>query len=736
MKKIYSILLACIALMIFVPKVNATDPPYTEGEGLGKGLAYSKKVLGPENGIYTIKLESFVTGEITMKQGVPADIVLVLDVSGSMDRPYGSDEYEALPSANYSYDSYGEPQGEDQMYYLYNNNYYPVSRITRDVQEWVGGWGGHVETTTYYGLTFERNNRTYFLKGTSANQAWYLNNSNGVTSTTETIWTGILYKKVKSQTTRLGALKAAVGEFIDVIKENGELSQMDNKISIVKFAMAQFPSGDSETNYVVGDYDYDFNESGYERLRDANYTQVVADWTSVATGAQTLKDAVNGLHASGATAVDYGLNRAQLLLSQSAVSSESAKTIVVFTDGAPTHSSDFDNNVANAAISTAKDIKNTFAYHDSKGDHNATVYTVGVFDNETTQIKTYMDRLSSNFPNATGMGTGGEGDGGSEENGFYQNADDGDLSTIFRNIAASSGGAAAELDASAVEAVDVVSQSFELPDGASTDITVLYVPCTGKVGNYLVFDDDHPVANPAGEGHVTVTISGENNNIVKATGFKFSEEWCGPDASTGGYHGNKLVLLIPIKMSQDAVGGQGALTNGENSGIYVNGKNILPFKSPDVDLPTNIHIKKVGLSTGESAIFKLYRTPANEDGSPKTPVNWEHFKTVIIIEGVNEDSTVKLRGLNPNFAYKIVEDGWSWAYDTTNPLGEDGQPLTEVTSDKLITNPFIFTNTPNAKGKTIIHAESAVVNDWSSQGKQEGIDSKNTAPKTASNGSK
>ena len=33
MKKIYNILHSCIALMIFVPKMNADDPPYTEGTG-------------------------------------------------------------------------------------------------------------------------------------------------------------------------------------------------------------------------------------------------------------------------------------------------------------------------------------------------------------------------------------------------------------------------------------------------------------------------------------------------------------------------------------------------------------------------------------------------------------------------------------------------------------------------------------------------------------------------------
>lgn len=50
------------------------------------GVGYSKTVSGPDqNGVYTISLEAWVTGTVTVKQeGIPADIVLVLDVSTSM----------------------------------------------------------------------------------------------------------------------------------------------------------------------------------------------------------------------------------------------------------------------------------------------------------------------------------------------------------------------------------------------------------------------------------------------------------------------------------------------------------------------------------------------------------------------------------------------------------------------------------------------------------------------------
>ena len=80
MKKIYSLILAAIALFTIQFVTNAQ--PYTEKNH----IAYSKYPTGPVNGIYTIHLDTFVTGEKTVtEQSIPADIVLVLDLSGSMN---------------------------------------------------------------------------------------------------------------------------------------------------------------------------------------------------------------------------------------------------------------------------------------------------------------------------------------------------------------------------------------------------------------------------------------------------------------------------------------------------------------------------------------------------------------------------------------------------------------------------------------------------------------------------
>ena len=233
--------------------------------------------------------------------------------------------------------------------------------------------------------------------------------------------------------------------------------------------------------------------------------------------------------------------------------------------------------------------------------------------------------------------------------------------------------------------------------------------------------------NPeAGEdGHVTITID-EATQKITATGFDYSGNWCGKDESLGEnqYHGMKMMLEIPIEMSDDAVGGNAVGTNGPESGIYVDGKPVLIFEIPHIDLPTNLHIQKE-IADGECATFEIYRKKL-EDGA-----TWETkpFKTVMVIGG-NNDNKVKLMGLDPHYLYKIVEAGWSWTYDLEKVTDKDGNTIEgDITSDKLELNPFIFVN--SKKDRQIRHAESAVYNDFRTAGAVEGIDSKPTTTTTS-----
>ena len=711
MKKIYSLILAAIALFTIQFVTNAQ--PYTEKNG----IAYSKYPTGPVNGIYTIHLDTFVTGEVTVsQQTIPADIVLVLDVSGSMDENITVYSYTARPSQAYTYNNYGN----NAYYYKHTDgNYYRVRR---------GGSGGGWFSSPSRNLSFQVGNTTYYLNGSSIQGTAPTGYGDG-----DTIWTGVLYTRgTGTQVSKMAALKEAVSEFIDVIKKNNDDNgNLGSQISIVKFASNTYAP--SKTQGVSDENDIaegnDRMDGGYRY----NYTQVVKQFKNVndSEKVEELKTAVNGLVASGATAADFGMRKAELLLkdlNQRDPTRQSNKTVILFTDGDPTYGNDFSTTVAGNTISKAHDIKGIKAYYDddAKKDIYTSVFTVGVFSSPSSNTLDYMDYTSSNYPDATAWSPNSA-HGTKQNSNFFQNASGGDLSAVFRSIASQAGGSGrTEVTAAATTTVDVVSQSFDLPDGASTDITVFFANCIGKSGNYLTFDEENLIPNPeeGEEGHVSISIEG---NKVTASGFDYSGNWCGFDESINDYHGMKLMLLIPIEMSDDAVGGNQVGTNGPESGIYVDGEPVLIFDVPHIDLPTNLHIKKE-IANGECATFEIYRKK-NQEGA-----NWETkpFKTVMVIGG-NNDNTVKLMGLDPHYLYKIVEAGWSWTYDLEKVTDKDGKIIEgEVTSDKIELNPFIFVN--KKKDRQIRHAESAVYNDFRNAGAVEGIDSKPTSTSSSSEG--
>ena len=97
-------------------------------------------------------------------------------------------------------------------------------------------------------------------------------------------------------------------------------------------------------------------------------------WTKVDTeGAKALTNAINGLSdkPTGATNVGAGMQKAQeLMMNRAKSDTNRQKVVIVFTDGVPTTTNEFDTDVANRAIKAAKSMK----------DAGVTVYTVGIFN--------------------------------------------------------------------------------------------------------------------------------------------------------------------------------------------------------------------------------------------------------------------------------------------------------------------------------------------------------------------
>ena len=92
MKKIFNFLIAFVTLQVSAfsmfgqTKLTDQERDRLYYKDNGSGICYSKTISEPDlNGVYTITLESFVTGNVTIEmEDQPVDVVLVLDVSGLM----------------------------------------------------------------------------------------------------------------------------------------------------------------------------------------------------------------------------------------------------------------------------------------------------------------------------------------------------------------------------------------------------------------------------------------------------------------------------------------------------------------------------------------------------------------------------------------------------------------------------------------------------------------------------
>ena len=194
----------------------------------------------------------------------------------------------------------------------------------------------------------------------------------------------------EGSTQRIVALKNAANSFIGTIAKQNEKIKDENKqhqVAIVKFA------GKKKKSDEVGNDTY--RDGGYTY----NYSQTMQGLTTCSVdGAKSLKKTIDSIAPAGATHADYGLQLAEGISSDRA---DAKKVVVFFTDGSPTSQREFENEVANDAINSAKKIK----------DKGADIYTIGIFSgvnpsayptaDDTSKENKFMHAVSSNYPAAS-----------------------------------------------------------------------------------------------------------------------------------------------------------------------------------------------------------------------------------------------------------------------------------------------------------------------------------------------
>lgn len=320
-----------------------TGMPYIKDHGgtvIKDGLVMSKTIKEGENGQFLLTLEAYATGSTTTTTTKdPVDIVLVLDVSGSMDDYM--ETYSVSPGGTYyRKDSDGDFQ---RVYYCSQCR----------------GW-----YTKEHGQWNQWNHGTQLTPKTSASD----------TNTSHT--------QFYSDVTKMETLKSAVSTFIDNVAKESP----DSNIAIVKFAGNKWDTVGNDT----------YEKRGYTY----NYSQIVQNLTTVdETGASSLKTAVNGLIAAGTTLANYGMEHAQTIIN-GAKDNGRQKVVVMFTDGEPNgieKVSGFEKEVANSAINTSKSIKDAGATVYTIGCFGS------LDADKKANVDTYMNYVSSNYPKATSM---------------------------------------------------------------------------------------------------------------------------------------------------------------------------------------------------------------------------------------------------------------------------------------------------------------------------------------------
>lgn len=549
MKKLYKSLMAVAASLLLIPNAIAQrNIPYTEKDGFG----YNKYIVSDtpnENGEYTVRIETFLTGEVEMKNvSLPSDIILVLDASGSMNEAYniGMRVPEDLVSAgtvNVTYNAFDTEQvstnGWRWIRYPYNTgNYYRIHRLRE--QTYVPDPENPNTKWYYYFYYFdvEENGTTtrYWLDLTSGTAS--ADNPGIVTEKPYTVhdvaksgdyggkqvWKGILYKyppKVK-------VMREAVSEFIDMIAANSDTldlkpGEIGNRIAVVRFA-TEYPTTDA------------FQADSLIELNSGSKTTVLKHFyeVSAVTGSQgktnagNLKSAVNNMSISGNTSVDQGFNLARMLLKSIDAETPAVvdgvkkrnRTIVLFTDGEPNGNGGFAGAVKRT-IDIANELKaSSDDAAPGEDAYDAKVFTVGVWPSATAATKLkwdlYMGHVSSNYPKA-GYTSGNLTQAAhytdavnpplanEDERIFYMDSSQPgfDLKKVFKAIAEYAGGENKGVGEESLM-LDMISDSFSLPEGMDIskisvytaqclgELDEVYVDSTGTEKHYLAFAEPVP----------------------------------------------------------------------------------------------------------------------------------------------------------------------------------------------------------------------------------------------------
>lgn len=410
---------------------NSNNKYMEPSDGLKMGKEITK--YDSKTGKGTLKLESYVTGDVATSKTVPLDIVLVLDQSGSMGENFGKVEYVVQEYTNG--DAYN---AREELYVYRDGKYLPItveqgkegtegkeilsSQVTFDeleesvrkgnkyyydidgkrqnisvTKERKGGtFLGYWQYTVYAGETkiaegrtdYGVNNNmvsgypsgiyqisvqyeyTYKLKDNNE-EIGRSKGANGLPPVT------LFVRSNNEGDSKLESLKVAASNFIDNVAQNAAETGTDHRIAVVGFGSAGFPYGWENTELFVGENQYNYSDKEIE----SQYKNAFQNTEEVA-GIENLHKSIYSLKSSGATRVEYGFKMANEIFKNNSIDKkesndlERKRVVVMFSDGTPGDTG-YSESVANSAIKESYATKNTYG---------ASVYSVGILGGANGRI--------------------------------------------------------------------------------------------------------------------------------------------------------------------------------------------------------------------------------------------------------------------------------------------------------------------------------------------------------------
>lgn len=661
-----------LSLALILGIVFTGTPAYMEEESTDSGLELNKYLTQDEDGQLFVNLEAYATGKLTTKQK-PADIVFVLDQSGSMEERmrstiymkykdksnedfynlrmnqyYGGNLYYKLDNKTYAKVGVDikEKQGElRKLTYQYSGDYYNLvangyKLYCKHGEEYAQvSLERRINLQTFYWqytytfpngtkMTFEGSDPVnfgelgplyvyekeydyeYFYQDTEGNRI-DLGSSTGADGEAPVS----LYEE-KQRPQRLEAMQSSLESFADIVNEQakGPDKQFGTDDDVQhRIAVVGFASGKEGecSSSVFGDKIYE-NTGLFIGANQHRYDSLRDEDPLYE---QALQDMTTSTGQNNISASINALNA-------------SGATY-------PKYGLDMANKIFAANPSTDREKVIVFLSDGSPGysgyeeavaedtiEHiktskrnGVTVYTIGIFPGADAQAPveenpTEEAAKANKFMHRLSSNYKADGSLNPQQGYYLTTENAGDLTEIFENIAGQLN-VSTKLDEKA-EIRDVLSQYFQLPKGTSEDQIETYTY------NYGVDEEGNVTWSPEGGtptgAKVKASIVRENGEEkVCVTGFNYKDNWCGMENDHP--RGKKLLVRFPVEANPEFLGGNNVPTNA-SAGIYESpeapdGEPVDSFHRPGEGPTANVPIQLS--SEGQDWNVYLYED-LNADG--------------------------------------------------------------------------------------------------------------------------